>query len=89
VTIQKAMASAATASGSTAPINVTLTTAGSGTTAGDPTNVVTCHSTSAGWALESPLRIPDSGNNFWCVDYQGASKGEPASTLTANTYTCG
>ncbi len=89
--IQKAMQVAGTAAGSLAPLNVTATVAGTGTVAGDPTNVVTCHSSANAWAIESPLKTLDGANNFWCVDNQGVSRGEPGTTLTgsgAQQYAC-
>ena len=89
--IQKGMQAAATAAGSTAAINVSATTAGTGTTAGATTNVVTCHSSTNAWAVESPLKVPDGANNFWCVDNQGVSRGETGTVLTASgaqQYAC-
>ncbi len=91
VYIQAAMQAAATAAGSTAVLNVTAGTAGMGTIAGDPANVVTCHSSASAWAIESPLKIPEGTFNFWCVDNSGTSKGEVGTTLTASgaqQYAC-
>jgi len=89
-TIQKAMTAARDAAGSTAAINVAVGVAGTGTVAGAVTNVVTCHSTATGWAIESPLKAVDGAANFWCVDYTGTSAGYGVgTTLPANDITCG
>ena len=48
-----------------------------------------CNATLSGssWAVTAPLKSPENGNGFWCVDYTGASMGR-ASKLSAGVYSC-
>ncbi len=80
-TIQRSMVSIQNASSATNANNYAIGTGGSAGT-------VTCHSSSSGWAVESPLKVAEGSNTFWCDDWAGTSKGEVGSTLTANTVTC-
>lgn len=78
-TIQKAMTAANSAASGTG-INVVNGTAGSATT-------VTCHSSAAAWAIESPMKT--AGIGHWCVDSTGFSGVVAAGTsLPANDYAC-
>jgi prepilin-type N-terminal cleavage/methylation domain-containing protein len=40
-----------------------------------------CNSSNIAWAVASPLKIADDGNDFWCVDSTGVGRGI-ASTLS-------
>ncbi len=42
----------------------------------DPTAAL-CNSDDLYWVAQSPLKIADNdGNTYWCIDYNGAAKGE-------------
>ena len=44
---------------------------------GDTGSIATrCNSASDTWAANVLLKVPDNGNNYWCVDNTGVSKGE-------------
>jgi prepilin-type N-terminal cleavage/methylation domain-containing protein len=80
-TMQRNMTALQTVSGATNANNYTLGTAGAAST-------VTCHSSASGWAVESPLKVAEGSNTFWCVDYNGVSRGENGTQLTASTVAC-
>jgi prepilin-type N-terminal cleavage/methylation domain-containing protein len=47
----------------------------------------TCISTASTWAMSAPLKVAEGSNTNWCVDWNGASKGEPAG-LGSGITTC-
>jgi len=65
-TIAKATAAAATITGAT--VNNIVSTAGA-------SNLVSCHTPGSGvrYAIAAPLRVPENGNLYWCVDSTGFS----------------
>jgi len=82
-TIQKALIAAARAGGASTPVAADFLIDKVGRT-----GTVTCHSRTAGWAAEAPLKtIPTT---FWCVDSLGTSSGQVGgTTLPADDITCG
>jgi prepilin-type N-terminal cleavage/methylation domain-containing protein len=76
--IENQIDGAKSAAGISTATNVTNGNAGSAGTA-------TCHATSAGWAIEIPLRE----GGFWCVDGDGSAGEEADTTLGSNDITCG
>lgn len=75
--IVAAISSAKNAAGISNATNNAIATAGSAST-------VTCHATSAGWAIEAPLKTA----GYWCVDSTGAATSTAATTLAANDVAC-
>lgn len=45
----------------------------------------TCNQNASAWALSSPLKVAESGNNYWCVDWSGSSKGHASALGSATT----
>lgn len=43
----------------------------------------TCNSDAVSWAFSSPLKVSDNGNDFWCVDTSGVSRGHTTALGTA------
>jgi prepilin-type N-terminal cleavage/methylation domain-containing protein len=74
-----AMNGAKSAAGVSNALNTTAATAGSAAT-------ITCHASSTGWAVESPLK--SNAGNFWCVDWTGASIQTTGTSLVANDSAC-
>ncbi len=53
---------------------------------GDTGTVATrCNSNSIAWAVNVKLKVPEGGNNYWCVDTLGSAKGEPNELAGATT----
>ena len=60
VNITKALAVAAAASGGTVNPN--------GVNGANTAGNTTCYQAAGTWVVQSGLEIPESGNNYWCVD---------------------
>ena len=74
-----AMTAAESAGGATS-IDSTFTDAGGAL-------IVSCHAASGTWLISAPLKAASGGNNYWCVDNTGNSKGE-AAAVGASAAAC-
>lgn len=46
----------------------------------------TCNSDTVSWALSAPLKVSDSGNDFWCIDSSGVGRGH--TTALGSSLSC-
>lgn len=56
-----------------------------GSTFDEPATQGICLSSATAWVAQAPLKVTESGNNYWCIDSLGVSKGEPALLLRTAT----
>ena len=75
--VTKALTSAMSAGGATSVV-ITLATLQTSST-------VNCHENGTVYAMAAPLKVAESGNNYWCIDSTGGAKGEAAAMLGSAT----
>ena len=44
-----------------------------------------CNAVNSEWAVNTLLNVPDNGNDYWCTDHTGVSKGEVAELAGATS----